>query len=77
MNIRIVSLSLLLLASGAMAAGNEASPAAAAPDIQKIVSMTPVPGSCQVEPATMVYLDSQGVRHSVTYQVMGTCQGGV
>jgi hypothetical protein len=48
-----------------------------APDIQRVVSLTPVPGSCQVEPATMVYLDSQGVSHTVNYQVMGTCQGGV
>ncbi|NIL18245.1 DUF2790 domain-containing protein [Pseudomonas sp. AN3A02] len=72
MNIKWLSLILLFTATGAMAAG-----ISEAPDIQRIVSLTPVPGSCQVEPATMVYLDSQGVSHTVNYQVMGTCQGGV
>ncbi|MGC6373541.1 DUF2790 domain-containing protein [Pseudomonas sp. K2I15] len=75
MNIKCLSLILLFTATGALAAGsNDRSPA---PDIQRIVSITPVPGSCQVEPATMVYLDSQGASHTVNYQVMGTCQGGV
>lgn len=72
MNIKWLSLIMLFTATGAMAAGSNE-----APDIQRVVSITPVPGSCQVEPATMVYLDSQGVRHTVNYQVMGTCQGGV
>ncbi|KAA0946007.1 MULTISPECIES: DUF2790 domain-containing protein [unclassified Pseudomonas] len=74
MNIKFLSLVLLFIATGAMAAGSNESPA---PDIQHIVSITLVPGSCQVEPATLVYLDSQGVSHTVNYQVMGTCQGGV
>jgi hypothetical protein len=72
MTIKWLSLILLFSATGAMAAGSSE-----APYIQRIVSLTPVPGSCQVEPATMVYLDSQGVSHTVNYQVMGTCQGGV
>lgn len=72
MNIKWLGLILLFSATGALAAGSSE-----APDIQRIVSLTPVPGSCQVEPATMVYLDSQGVSHTVNYQVMGTCQGGV
>lgn len=72
MNIKWLSLIMLFTATGAMAAGSNE-----APDIQRIVSITPVPGSCQVEPATMVYLDSQGVRHTVNYYNMGTCQGGV
>ncbi|NWB10438.1 DUF2790 domain-containing protein [Pseudomonas sp. D5002] len=72
MNIKWLSLLLFFTAAGAMAAGsNEAL------DIQHVVSITPVPGSCQVEPATMVYLDSQGASHTVNYQVMDTCQGGV
>lgn len=74
MNIRLLSLILLFTATGAFAAGSNDSPAL---DIQHVVSTTPVPGSCQVEPATLVYLDSQGVSHTVTYTVMGTCQGGV
>lgn len=72
MNIKWFSLILLFTATGALAAGSND-----APDIQRIVSISPVPGSCQVEPATMVYLDSQGARHTVHHQVMGTCQGGV
>ena len=72
MNIKWLSLFMLFTATGAMAAGSNE-----APDIQRIVSITPVPGSCQVEPATLVYLDSQGVSHTVNYTVMGTCQGGV
>ncbi|MGY2320128.1 DUF2790 domain-containing protein [Pseudomonas azotoformans] len=74
MKIKFFSLILLFTASGAFAQGNLEN---AAPDIQRIVSVTPVPGSCQVEPATLVYVDSQGVSHSVNYLVMGTCQGGV
>ncbi|MGQ7863427.1 DUF2790 domain-containing protein [Pseudomonas sp. 32A] len=72
MTIKWLSLILLFSATGALAAGSND-----APDIQRVISLTPVPGSCQVEPATMVYLDSQGVSHTVNYQVMGTCQGGV
>ncbi len=74
MNIRLLSLVLLFTASGAFAAGGNDRPTL---DIQHVVSTSPVPGSCQVEPATLVYLDSQGVSHTVTYTVMGTCQGGV
>lgn len=74
MNIRFLSLILLFTATGAFAAGGNDSPAL---DIQHVVSTTAVPGNCQVEPATLVYLDSQGARHTVTYTVMGTCQGGV
>lgn len=74
MNIKCLSLILLFTATGAFAADGNDSPAL---DIQQIISSTPTPGSCQVEPATLVYLDSQGVSHTVNYTVMGTCQGGV
>ncbi|NVZ21529.1 DUF2790 domain-containing protein [Pseudomonas costantinii] len=74
MNVKLLSLILLFTATGAFAADGNHSPA---PDIQHVVSITPVPGSCQVEPATLVYLDSQGASHTVNYTVMGTCQGGV
>lgn len=72
MNIKLLGLILLFTATGAVAAGSND-----ALDIQRVVSITPVPGSCQVEPATMIYLDSRGVSHTLNYQVMGTCQGGV
>lgn len=74
MHIRLLSLALFFVATGAFAGGGDDSPVL---DIQRILSSTPVPGSCQVEPATLVYLDSQGVTHTVNYSVMGTCQGGV
>lgn len=74
MNIKFLSLILLFTATGTLAAG---STDRVAPDIQRIISVTSVPGSCQVEPATLVYLDSQGVSHTVNYLVMGTCAGGV
>jgi hypothetical protein len=81
MNIKLISLSLLFLSTGALAGGSheqaEHSSAPTGLDIQHVVSVTAVPGSCQVEPATMVYIDRQGITHSVTYNVMGTCQGGV
>ncbi|OCW24001.1 MULTISPECIES: DUF2790 domain-containing protein [Pseudomonas] len=81
MNIKIISLSILFTSTGALAAGSgEQIQLSASPislDIQHVVSVTAVPGSCQVEPATMTYVDSQGITHSVTYNVMGTCEGGV
>jgi hypothetical protein len=70
MKFKLLSLLLVFTATGALAAGGGEA-------IQHIVSISPVPGSCQVEPATLVYLDSQGVSHTLTYSVMGTCQGGV
>lgn len=80
MDIKLISLSFLFIATSVIAADdnpNTLSAAAAGLDIQRVVSMTPVPRSCQVEPATMVYIDSQGTTHTIPYQVMGTCQGGV
>lgn len=74
MKIQLLGVALLLTATGALAAGGNGSQGL---DIQQIVSVTAVPGSCQVEPATLVYLDSQGVSHTLNYSVMGTCQGGV
>jgi hypothetical protein len=73
----LTSLFLTLIASSAMAAGNE--PAAtpynpAQPlDIAQVVSVTDTATACNVVPATMVYIDHQGQTHQVTYQVMGNC----
>jgi hypothetical protein len=41
------------------------------PDIAKVISVTDTQSSCGVVPATMVYEDSQGVRHHMDYRVMG------
>ncbi|MFJ3371893.1 DUF2790 domain-containing protein [Pseudomonas sp. NPDC086251] len=73
----LTSLFLTLIATSAMAAGNE--PAAtpynpAQPlDIAQVVSITDTATACDVVPATMVYIDHQGQTHQVTYQVMGNC----
>lgn len=78
--IKFISLSFLLITTGAIAADDNASTLSAGierPDIQRIVSVTPVPSGCQVEPVTMVYIDSQGAGHTITYKTMGTCQGGI
>lgn len=41
-------------------------------DIAKVISLSKVPADvCEVVPATMVYEDHQGERHTVEYRVMG------
>ena len=40
-------------------------------DIAKVISLSKVPDVCEVVPATMVYEDHQGQRHTVEYRVMG------
>ena len=72
----LISLFLTVVATSAMAAGNE--PATSYNptqplDIAKVVSVTDTATACDVVPATMVYIDHQGQTHSVTYQVMGNC----
>ncbi|KPH02458.1 hypothetical protein AEQ67_00420 [Pseudomonas sp. RIT-PI-q] len=73
----LTTLFLTLVATSAMAAGNE--PAAtpynpAQPlDIAQVVSVTDTATACDVVPVTMVYIDHQGQTHQVTYQVMGNC----
>ncbi|MHC8294589.1 DUF2790 domain-containing protein [Pseudomonas sp. LB3P58] len=46
-------------------------------DIQKVVTVTDIPDQCGPVPAQMTYEDSQGQRHILQYQVMGTgCSNG-
>ncbi|MCY1270939.1 hypothetical protein D9M71_516610 [compost metagenome] len=46
-------------------------------DIERVISHSPIPNSCQVVPAEMIYEDSQGERHTLQYKVMGNgCHGG-
>lgn len=77
----LISLFLTVVAPSAMAAGNE--PAAtrynpAQPlDIAEVVSVTDTATTCDVVPATMVYIDHQGQTHRVTYQVMGNCMSNL
>ena len=46
-------------------------------DIAKVISMSEIPNVCEVVPAQMVYEDSQGMKHTLEYRVMGNgCSNG-
>ncbi|WP_460126204.1 DUF2790 domain-containing protein [Pseudomonas sp. S2_C03] len=46
-------------------------------DIQKVISVSEIANECAPVPAQMTYEDSQGKRHILKYQVMGTgCSAG-
>jgi len=46
-------------------------------DVAKIISEDPVPDVCAVVPVHMTYQDSQGKRHILQYEVMGSgCSNG-
>ncbi|EUB75277.1 Protein of unknown function DUF2790 [Pseudomonas sp. GM41(2012)] len=46
-------------------------------DIQKVITVSDIPDQCGPVPAQMTYEDSQGQRHILQYQVMGTgCSNG-
>ncbi|MFB4392237.1 MULTISPECIES: DUF2790 domain-containing protein [unclassified Pseudomonas] len=40
-------------------------------DIKRVINLSGVPETCQVEPATMTYEDHQGQVHTLQYRVMG------
>ena len=73
----LISLFLTVVATSAMAAGNQPAATSYNPaqplDIAKVVSVSNTATACGVVPATMVYVDHQGQTHSVTYEVMGDC----
>lgn len=46
-------------------------------DIQNVITVSDIPDQCGPVPAQMTYEDSQGQRHILQYQVMGTgCSNG-
>ncbi|MBV6821813.1 DUF2790 domain-containing protein [Pseudomonas sp. PD9R] len=46
-------------------------------DIKKVITVTDIPNVCGPVPAQMTYEDSNGQRHVLQYQVMGTgCSNG-
>ncbi|NWB25860.1 DUF2790 domain-containing protein [Pseudomonas gingeri] len=46
------------------------------PDIAHVISITDTQEACGIVPVQMVYEDSQGVRHTLAYQVWGDgCSG--
>jgi hypothetical protein len=73
----LISLVLSVVASSALAAGNEPDATRYDPaqplDIAKVVSVSNTATACGVVPATMVYVDHQGQTHRVSYEVMGDC----
>jgi hypothetical protein len=86
MNLAKVAIFLALGSLGAPAFAGEA-PAAGAPvepytystelDIHKVIAVSDIPNACGPVPAQMTYEDSNGQRHVMQYQVMGTgCSNG-
>ncbi|WP_256830509.1 DUF2790 domain-containing protein [Pseudomonas sp. Pse1] len=75
----LLSLFLTVVATSALAAGNEPATTPYDParplDIARVISISDTSNACGVVPSTMVYVDPQGQTHRVTYQVMGTCSG--
>ena len=73
----LISLLLTVIATSAMAAGNEPLAVLYNPaqplDIASVVSVSNTATACGVVPATMVYVDHQGQTHRVTYDVFGDC----
>ncbi|TPG81198.1 DUF2790 domain-containing protein [Pseudomonas mandelii] len=73
----LISLFLTVVATSAMAAGNELAATSYNPaqpmDIAKVVSVSNTATACGVLPAAMEYVDHQGQTHRVTYEVMGDC----
>jgi Protein of unknown function (DUF2790). len=73
----LISLFLTVVATSALAAGNEPATTSYDPaqslDIAKVVSVSNTATACGVVPATMEYVDHQGQPHRVTYEVMGDC----
>jgi hypothetical protein len=46
-------------------------------DIARVISLSTLPNVCEVVPATMVYEDHQGQRHTLEYRAMGEgCKQG-
>ncbi|MFT0866484.1 DUF2790 domain-containing protein [Pseudomonas sp. CAM1A] len=60
----------LLLAAALLAACSNLAPIGQ-PDIAKVISITDTHAICGVVPVNMLYEDSQGMRHSMSYRVLG------
>ncbi|PWB32808.1 DUF2790 domain-containing protein [Pseudomonas sp. SDI] len=75
-------LALVVVAASSFAFADEANVASAQPavaqydystnlDIAKVISLSTIPNVCEVVPATMIYEDHQGQRHTIEYRAMG------
>lgn len=71
----VAILGSLLITSASFAAGNSTTPVpykyGDTLDIAKVVSLSQIPdNTCEVVPATMTYIDSKGVQHTIEYKVL-------
>lgn len=62
---------IALLLSAAVLAACSNVPAGGKADIAKVISITDTQAACGVVPVTMIYEDTQGIRHSMDYRVLG------
>ncbi|MHC8351082.1 DUF2790 domain-containing protein [Pseudomonas sp. RT4P38] len=74
----VIALTFAIVSSSILAApADEVARTGAPLDIAKTISITDVSNACGIVPVVLTYDDSQGQRHTVTYQVWGTaCSGG-
>ncbi|NUT75284.1 DUF2790 domain-containing protein [Pseudomonas sp. C1C7] len=74
----LIALFLGVVAGSAVAAPEvEQARSGVALDMAKVISITDISHVCGVVPVELAYEDSNGQRHTVTYQVMGDgCSGG-
>jgi hypothetical protein len=74
----LIILFLSIAASNAYAASDVATIGTGTPlDVAKTISSTDTGNACGIVPVEWTYEDSQGQRHTVSYQVWGNgCGGG-
>ncbi|CAI8992590.1 DUF2790 domain-containing protein [Pseudomonas sp. IT-P100] len=74
----VIALTFAIVSSSIVAAPAEEVARTGMPlDIVKTISITDVSNACGIVPVELTYDDSQGQRHTVTYQVWGSaCSGG-
>lgn len=74
----VIALTFAIVSSSILAAPAEEVARTGVPlDIAKTISITDVSNACGIVPVVLTYDDSQGKRHTVTYQVWGTaCSSG-
>lgn len=69
----------LMMVAGSAVAAEDVQPARTGVnlDVAKTISVTDTSSACGIVPVNMVYEDSKGERHAITYMVQGGgCQGG-
>ncbi|MGV8864813.1 MAG: DUF2790 domain-containing protein [Pseudomonas sp.] len=68
----LLAMFFTIAASNAFAASDVTAARTGVPlDVAKTISITDISDACGVVPVELTYEDSQGQRHSVSYQVIG------